>query len=95
MWEAIDFSFAKNIGKNLSSKYSQKLLYSANESTRATIKTTSKRAIPKIAEVAGNLIGNHIVFKDIWEWFINNKRKIYISKKRTKNSWWINISIII
>ena len=46
------FSFAKNIGrhvnkvtKNLSNKYSQKLLDIAKKSTADAIKTVSKRAI--------------------------------------------------
>ena len=38
-------SFAKNIGKNLSNKYSQKLLDTAKKSTTDAIKTASKRAI--------------------------------------------------
>ena len=40
-------SFAKNIGKNLSNKYRQKLLHGAKKSTTDLIKTTSKRAIQK------------------------------------------------
>ena len=51
-------SFAKIIGKNLSNKYSQKLLDTAKKSTTDAIKTASKRAIQKIAEAIGNLIGN-------------------------------------
>ena len=38
-------SFAKNMGKSLSSKYSQKLLDIAKKSTKDAIKTASKRAI--------------------------------------------------
>ena len=38
-------SFSKNIGKNLSNKYAQKLLDSARKSTTGAIKTASKRAI--------------------------------------------------
>ena len=53
-------SFAKNIGKNLSNKYGQNLLDSANESTTDAIKTSSKRAIQKTAEGTGDLIGNKI-----------------------------------
>ena len=56
-------SFAKNIGKNLSSKYGQKLLDTAKKSTTDAIKTTSKRAIQKTAEATGNLIGNKIANK--------------------------------
>ena len=51
-------SFAKNIGKNLSNKCNQKLLDSAKKSTADAIKTASKRAIQKIAEATGDLIGN-------------------------------------
>ena len=69
------FSFAKNmvknIGKNiskdLSGKYSpvmlaarQKLLGHAKQSAADVFKTASKRAIQKIAEATGDLIGNKI-----------------------------------
>ena len=40
-------SFAKNIGKNISSKYSQKLVESDKKSATDAIKTASKRAIQK------------------------------------------------
>ena len=56
-------SFAKNIGKSLSNKYSQKLLDSAKKSTTDAIKTASKRAIQKTAEATGDLIGNKIADK--------------------------------
>ena len=47
-------SFAKNIGKNISNKYSQKLVDCAKKSATDIIKTASKRAIQKIAEAAGD-----------------------------------------
>ena len=63
-------SFAKNIGthatkvtKNMSNKYSQKLLDSAKKSTTDSIKTASKREIRKTAEATGDLIGNKITDK--------------------------------
>ena len=56
-------SFAKNLGKSLSNKYSQELLDSAKKSTIDAIKTTSKRAIQKTAEATGDLIGNKIADK--------------------------------
>ena len=56
-------SFAKNMGKNLSSKYGQKLLDSAKKSTTDAIKTASKRAIQKTAEATSDLIGNKIADK--------------------------------
>ena len=68
------FSFSKNIGKNLSNKYSQKLIDTAKKSTTDAIKTTSKRAIQKTTEATGDLIGNKIADK------ITN-----ISKKPVKN----------
>ena len=37
------------MGKNLSNKYSQKLLDTSKKSTTGAIKTTSKRAIQKTA----------------------------------------------
>ena len=56
-------SFAKNIGKNLSNKYSQNLLDRAKKSTIDAIKTALKRAIQKTAEVTSDLIGNKIIDK--------------------------------
>ena len=56
-------SFAKNIDKNLSNKYGQKLIDSAKKYTTDAIKKTSKRAIQKTAEATGDLIGNKIADK--------------------------------
>ena len=42
-------SFAKNMGKNLSNKYDQKLPDSTKKSTTDAIKIASKRAIQKTA----------------------------------------------
>ena len=56
-------SFAKNMGKNLSNKYSQKVLDTAEKSTTDAIKSASKRAIQKAAEATGYLIGNKIADK--------------------------------
>ena len=47
-------SFPKNICKDLSNKYGQKLFDSAKRSTANAIKTASKRAIHKPAEVTGD-----------------------------------------
>ena len=57
------FSFAKNIGKDLSDKYGQKLLDGAKKSTADAIKAASKRTIHKTAEATGDLIGNEIAEK--------------------------------
>ena len=56
-------SFAKNMGKDLSNKYNQKLLDSAKKSTTDVTKTASKGAIQKTAEATGDLIGNKIADK--------------------------------
>ena len=56
-------SFPKNMGKNLSNNYGQKLLDSAKKSTADAIKTASKRAIQKTAEANGDLIDNKIAEK--------------------------------
>ena len=47
-------NIVKKISKNLKSKYSQKLLDNANQSTTDSLKTTSKRVIQKTAEAIGN-----------------------------------------
>ena len=51
-------SFARNIGKNLSNKYGQKLFDTAKTSTSDAIKIASKRVVQKSAEATGDLIGN-------------------------------------
>ena len=56
-------SFAKNMGKNSSNKYGQKLLDNAKKSTTDAIKSASKRAIQKAEEGNGDLIGNKIADK--------------------------------
>ena len=53
-------SFAKNIGKNLSNKYSQMLVDSAKKFAKDALKTAGKRAIQKTAEGTGDLAGNKI-----------------------------------
>ena len=67
-------SFAKNIGKNLSNKYSQKIIDTTKKSATDAIKTASERTIQKTAEATGDLIVNKIADK------ITS-----ISKKSTKN----------
>ena len=53
-------SFAKNIGRNLSNKYDQKLVDTAKKSATDALKIASKRAIQKTAEATGDLVGNKI-----------------------------------
>ena len=64
------FSFVRNIGthatkvaKNMSNKYSQKLVDTAKKSATDAIKTASKRAIQKTAEATGDSVGNKIADK--------------------------------
>ena len=54
---------AKSMGTQLSSKYGQKFLDSAQKSTTNAIKTASKRAIRKTAEATGDLIDHKIADK--------------------------------
>ena len=56
-------SFAKNVGKNISNKYSQRVIDIAKKYATDAIKTTSKRAIQKTAEATGYLVGNKIADK--------------------------------
>ena len=51
-------TFDKNIGKNISNRYNQKLVDTAKESATDTIKTASKRIIQKSAKATGDLIGS-------------------------------------
>ena len=74
-------SFAKNIGRNMSNKYSQKLFDRCKKSTTDAIKTASKRAIQKIAEATGDLIVNKIADK-ITSASKNNLKERYIAKER-------------
>ena len=67
-------SFAKNLGKNVSNKYSRKIIDIAKKSATDAIKTASQRAIQKTAEATGYLVGNKIADKTT-----------SISKKSTKN----------
>ena len=53
-------SIGKIIRKNVSGKYSQKLLDHAKKFATDALKTSSKQVIQKTAEVTGDLIGNKI-----------------------------------
>ena len=56
-------SFAKNIGKNWSNKYTQKIIDTAKKSATDVIKTASQWAIQKTAEAMDDLVGNKIADK--------------------------------
>ena len=53
-------NISTNIGKSLSSIYSQNILDYAKQPATDALKTASKRAIQKTAEATGDLIGNKI-----------------------------------
>ena len=53
----------EDIRKNLSGKYSQKLLDHTKKSAADALKTSSKRVIQKTAEETGDSIGNKIANK--------------------------------
>ena len=55
--------WTKNIGKNLSNKYCQRLLAHAKTFTTDALKTASKSAIQKTVETTGDLNGNKIADK--------------------------------
>ena len=52
--------FAKNVGRNLSNKYGQKLVNTAKKSATDALKIASKKAIQKTAEATGDLVSNTI-----------------------------------
>ena len=56
----MDKNIGKNISKDLSDKYSQKLLDHAKQSVTDSLKAASKRRIQKTSETKGNLIGSKI-----------------------------------
>ena len=56
-------SLAKNIGKNLGNKYSQKIIDAAKKSTMDAIKTATQRVIQKAPEAKGDFVSNKITDK--------------------------------
>ena len=56
-------SFAKNIGKNLSNNYGQKLVNTSKKFATDALKIASKRVIQKTAEATTDLVGNKIANK--------------------------------
>ena len=92
-------TYATKVDKNMSNKYSQKLVHTAKKSATNAIKTTSKRAIQKTAEATGDLVGNKIADKitsaskksrneEIQSHEVNNEiskeRDIFLQKKGNK-----------
>ena len=58
-------SFTKNIGRSLSNKYGQKLVYTATKSATDAFKIAINRAIQNTVEATDDLIGNTIANKII------------------------------
>ena len=56
-------SFAKNIGKTISNKYSQKLVDSAKKFATDAIKTASEKPIQKTAEATGDSLPKQMLIK--------------------------------
>ena len=84
---------SKNIGKNLSIKFSKKLFNSAKKSTAYVIKTASKRATElKQADATGDITGNIIPDKitsvskkssdNILDQTEISKKDIYLQKRQ-------------
>ena len=86
-------SFAKNMGKNLSNKYGQKLINSAKTSRTDAIKTASKRAIQKTEEAKGDLTGNKIadkitnVSKKSAKKLPNDETKVHVERATLKKRY--------
>ena len=53
-------SFPRNIGKNVSNKYGQKLVDTARKSAADALQIAGKIAIQKTIEASGDLVGNFI-----------------------------------
>ena len=93
------------MAKNVSNKFSKKLLDSAKTSTTDAIKTASKKAMQKTPEAIGNLIGNKVANKimsvskkspkELQNDEMEAPKKILMSRKKTTNYWWIKVSITI
>ena len=75
-------SFAKNIGKNVSNKYSilsnKNVLIVLKRSLTNTTKTASSRAFQKTSEATGDLISKNIADKTTKA----SKKEIYVSRKK-------------
>ena len=53
-------SFAKDMSKNLNSKYQQRFLDTTNNLAKDALNISSKIALQKTAKAAGNAVGNKI-----------------------------------
>ena len=90
------WSFANNMGKNLSDKYGQKLLESAKKIYNGCNKNCFKKSNSKTVEATGHLIGNKIADNlpkkslsrsqnDDANSEIKEPKKINISRRKKRN----------
>ena len=77
-------SFAKDMNKNLSNKYSQKRLDNAKKSRAGAMKTSSKIVIQKTAEATGDLIGIKIAGK-ITNLSKKSSRELHLQNNKTND----------
>ena len=83
-------NIGQNIRKNLSGKFSQKLVDHAKQFATDIVKTTSKILIQKTAEAAGDSIGNKIADKTTKIINLSDDTPNQPSKFKTKNCAEIN-----
>ena len=79
--------FDKNMDKNLSNQYGQKLLDSAKKSTTDAIKTASKKETQKTAEATRDLIGNKIADKIASVLKKSNETKVDVERASPKDTY--------
>ena len=78
------------MGKNLSNKYSKKLLDSAKKSATDATKTASKRAIQKTEEATGDLTDNKIADKitfKVFQTLLKNYKMMKQKNKKKKDTY--------
>ena len=81
--------WAKNTGKNVSGKYSQKLIDHSKQSATVALKTTPKRVIQKTAEATGDLNGNKMADKitKVSRTSSQNSSKVVRNKTKKYETW--------
>ena len=82
---------SRNISKNVSSKYIQKLLDYAKQSTTDAFESVSKQSIQKIAKETGDLTGNKIDNKVTWvsKYLQQNNSETVTNKHDKEITKWI------
>ena len=82
---------SRNISKNVSSKYIQKLLDYAKQSTTDASESVSKKSIQKTAKPTGDLTGNKIDNKVTWvsKYLQQNNSETVTNKHDKEITKWI------